>query len=137
MKPVTLPGDFERPIVVDLCEACRCVFIEYFDGDAANIARALQTESLMQAEALTDLSRPADAYAGDEYRDPPHCPECDVPMQLMLYLEQGPPVHRCNQCMATLATARQVAALARYEELEETAEVKSGGLFGFLRRYFY
>ena len=136
MKPVTLPDEVDNQIVVDLCEACRCVFIEYFDGDAANVARALRDEPLLQGDALGDLSRPASEPVGD-HRDPPYCPECDIPLQLMLYMQQGPAVYRCNQCMATLATAQQIAALARYEELEMPRDDKKRGLFAFLRRFFY
>lgn len=136
MKPVTLPGDGDERVVVDICEACRCVFIEYFDGEPATIARSLRSESLMQVTALGDLTGPSNAATAAN--ETAQCPECAISMQLMLYLDEGPPVHRCDQCMAILATAAQVAALAQFVQLEKPDDGDSDtGLFAFLRRLFY
>lgn len=138
MKPVTLAGEGVNggnhdQVVVDLCESCPCVFIEYFDGEPATIARALRQEPLMQASALGKIpvsNQPDNAE--------PKCPECNIPLQLMLYLDDGPPVHRCDQCMAILATAEQIAALAQFEQTEKKQkEEERDGLFAFLRQLFY
>lgn len=120
MKQVSLPGDVDQNTVVDVCEPCGWVLIEYFDGEPTQVARALaEAEQTPPARPLT--SRPGK----------PICSECREPFQMMPYLEDGPAVLRCPQCLALLASAEQIAALA---EFKENADDKSGGLFAFLRR---
>ena len=128
MKEVAVPGDGDR-VLVDICEQCSCVFIEYFDGEPSTIARALDRHRLVPGG---DRRGPSERRGESA---PPDCPACDQPMSLLPYLEQGPPVHRCHLCMAVLADADQLASLARYEQLQPEPQER-GGLFGLLRRLF-
>ena len=123
MKQVTLPGDVEQNIVVDVCEPCGWVLIEYFDGEPTHVARAM-------AEA--ELAPPARSMASPP--ESPMCPECQKPFQLLPYLEDGPAVFRCTQCLAVLASADQISALAAFTH--DPHDEEQGGLFAFLRRLF-
>ena len=122
MKQVALPGDHDQGTVVDMCEPCGWVFIEYFDGEPTSVARTMVRERLS----------PPDRSGA--WRQAPACPECQCGLDLLAYLDRGPLVYRCTQCMAVLATAEQIEALARFEEIDHP-EQKSG-LFDLLRRLF-
>jgi hypothetical protein len=107
-------------VEVDACKRCDGVFIEYFDGEASAIARALG---------------PAHGEVGPL----PHagtCSDCGAPMALHRYVGNGPFLLRCESCLAIFATPAMLEELAAYGlPLEPNA--KNSGLLALLRRVFH
>ena len=96
--PADVPG--QQPVLVDACDRCGSVFLEYFDGEPGALARALAATGDAPPEGV--------ATSGDR----PTCPDCELPLELRRYLDQGPFVHRCGACLAVFATPLQLRALA-------------------------
>ncbi len=88
-----------------VCEACGGTFLEYFAGEPVMIARAL-------ARAGGRPDRPA------RPRRPAPCPDCERELVIRPYLDDGPLLWRCPECLALFATAAQLRQLAEYEQLE-------------------
>jgi rubredoxin len=92
---------------VDRCDVCGAVFIEYFDGEPGNIARALHARDEIKAPKTYD-DIPKDL----------RCPDCRAVYDLLPYLDKGPHLYRCSSCMAVFATPRQLQLLAAFLEAE-------------------
>jgi len=90
---------------VEICRACGSAFFEYFDGEPAELARALQ-----QAD------RPSGDAAGTQVKS--GCPDCGDVYDLMRYLDDGPYLFRCGSCMAVFATADQLRELAAFTQIK-------------------
>lgn len=97
--PVTLKAG--AGVVVDVCDDCGTVFLEYFDGEPAMLARALDG-SMPRRKAALESSTAA------------KCPDCDIELELRPYLEEGPSVYRCGGCLAVVATRAQLLRLAQF-----------------------
>lgn len=95
--PADVPG--QQAVLVDVCDRCGCVFLEYFDGEPGALARAL----------IHGPEEPADGLAVAERL---LCPDCELPFELRRYLEEGPHLHRCGACLAVFATPSQLRELA-------------------------
>lgn len=107
MQQRTVPAGTGESAEVDLCELCGGVFIEFFDGEPASVALGVQA---LVHEAPIAPSRAWPERAG--------CPDCGVPMRAMRYMdgEEGPPVFRCDSCMALFVGHGQLGELADYAE---------------------
>jgi Zn-finger nucleic acid-binding protein len=70
---------------IDVCENCGGVWLDWFDGEAPELAR--QAAPLPSIDvAPPPLSRQA-------------CPRCVAPLRHELFLGRGPGVFRCADCM--------------------------------------
>jgi len=88
--------------VVERCAQCRGVWIDFFDGEFAGIARELDPGGPM----------------GESSKSKVGCVDCKVEMPRVSYLREGPKLHRCPDCLGTFATPKQLASLAAYFETE-------------------
>lgn len=90
---------------VDLCVHCGGVFIEFFDGEPASVALGVEELAVSQPAAK-----------GRDWPSSARCPDCGVAMRAMRYMdeEDGPPVFRCDTCMALFVGHGQVRRLAQY-----------------------
>ncbi len=89
--------------VVDRCSQCDGVWMDFFDGEFASLAR--------QIEFIAIPGEPSPASIS--------CVDCHANMPRVAYLDRGPPIHRCPECLGTFATPVQLEALAEYFEREK------------------
>ncbi|HEU4405506.1 MAG TPA: zf-TFIIB domain-containing protein [Polyangiaceae bacterium] len=87
--------------LVDVCPACRGVWLDWFDGDAPPVARE-----------LAPLSRPSHALVAPA-PEGGRCPRC----QAALYAEpyagpEGPEIMRCGECAGSFVPRSAFDALA-------------------------
>jgi len=87
---------------VDACDVCGGVFLEFFDGEPVAMAREV-------VKRLTDFD--STFRVGGK---PLLCPDCNRPMDVYPYVDIGPDLARCHQCMAVFASVAQIRALARF-----------------------
>ncbi|MCB9594696.1 MAG: zf-TFIIB domain-containing protein [Sandaracinaceae bacterium] len=88
----------EGAVEIDRCDRCGGTFFEFFDGEPIRLA--YQTE---------ETAPPTAGAAGSR---PPVCPDCGTAMTLRRYLDVGPPVARCDACMALFLSPADLADLA-------------------------
>ncbi|MBK8170080.1 MAG: hypothetical protein IPK60_07015 [Sandaracinaceae bacterium] len=88
-------------IEIDVCSECRGYYFDFDDGEPSNIARALMSKvTITVAERHT-------------HPNAPRCPDCQVAMEWMDYLKEGPVVARCGECMSLFVPDDCMADLAR------------------------
>jgi Zn-finger nucleic acid-binding protein len=104
---------------VDQCPGCASVFLDYFDGEPAELAREIERAG---------RHRPGVASA-------PHlCPVCRVPLVLSPYLEVGPEIYRCGTCGGAFLTPVQLGFIADFRPTT-AAKKKSLRLLDLLDRW--
>jgi len=89
--------------ILDECPTCGAYWVDFFDGEFSNIAREVQ---------LDDLPTPALAETCS-------CPDCGVPLQRTRYLDHGPAILRCIECMGSFLTWEDIHSLSSFFETEE------------------
>ncbi len=106
MEAGPLPGaSGSESTTVDRCQRCGGVFIDYFDGDPSEVARRMARAGLRD-DAIAVLERD------------PVCPDCERPLALRLYLDDGAPIWRCESCAAAFLTPAMLDRLAAYRWTE-------------------
>jgi len=106
---------------LDVCDACGCVYFEYFDGEPGALARSLRP--LLKPRATPAIDR----LSG--------CPECGGELALRSYLDDGPQLYRCTACLGVFATPGMLGALAVYREAPAPKEPEPT-LLDRILRYF-
>jgi Zn-finger nucleic acid-binding protein len=94
-----LPYDVDQ-VVVTRCQDCQGVWFDWFDGETSRLAHDM---------AVVDGS-------GSQVRAGAACPRDAARLELQPYLDAGPPVPRCPQCLGLFASRGQLAALADFHE---------------------
>ncbi len=96
---------------VDVCSRCRGVYLDFFDGDPAMIARG-----------APHLRGPSSALGADQsahgLTGALKC-VCKSELHLHRYWADGPDLYRCGGCGGAFLTARQFAVLAAFHVNEE------------------
>jgi hypothetical protein len=108
MRQIALRSMRERGSV-DLCDRCGGVYLEFFDGEPAELAREV-TPYLLHEHT------PRRPWGDGQ---PIACPDCERVMEVQPYLDDGPHVARCHRCLAVFATPEQVLALARFHTIQD------------------
>src|SRR4051812_35556699 len=85
-------GDVER------CQSCQGVWFDWFDGETSSLASRL----------------PAGVDVGVHQRTGGQCPRDRVRLESHPYLDAGPRVERCPECLGLFAGRAQLAALADF-----------------------
>ncbi|MEZ4226164.1 MAG: zf-TFIIB domain-containing protein [Polyangiaceae bacterium] len=87
---------------LDVCDDCGGVWIEWFDGDPASVARVVPSRRGIPGQQLSERK----------------CPSCRVALDRVRYpdVSDGAEVARCGECAGTFVAANQVAVLARAPE---------------------
>ena len=88
-------------VEVDVCTQCRGYVFDFDDGEPSNIARDLQP-------SLSNVTARVAPQPGT-----PHCTDCSASMSWMTYLENGPLVARCGECMSMFVPHEYIAELSR------------------------
>jgi Zn-finger nucleic acid-binding protein len=99
MQPYDLGGD--DGVVVSRCQECQGVWFDWFDGETSRLAHGM--------EQLAGQHIP-------EMRPGGSCPRDGVVLEGHPYLDAGPKVARCPQCLGLFAGRSQLAALADFHE---------------------
>jgi Zn-finger nucleic acid-binding protein len=84
---------------VDRCSTCGSVFLDYFDGEPAEVAREVERAG---------IHRPGVAPAAEL------CPACRIPLRLVAYLDEGPEIYRCGGCGGAFLTPVQLGMVADF-----------------------
>jgi Zn-finger nucleic acid-binding protein len=74
---------------VDVCPGCKGLWVDWFDGDLAQVA--------FQAAPLSIPSAPAPAMAASRAA----CPHCERALALQPYGPDGQSFWRCSECVGT------------------------------------
>ena len=98
MQPYDLAGD--EPVVVSRCQDCQGVWFDWFDGETSRLAHRME---------LLGGPTPLMRKSGN-------CPRDNALLEMHAYLDAGPPVARCPQCLGLFAGSSQLAALAEFHE---------------------
>lgn len=93
IRPLTVDTE---TVELDVCTRCGGVFFDYFDGEPGALARRLEVSFVRRG--IPD--------------NPVHCTDCEEPMTLTEWLDNGPSLFRCTSCMAIFATPEMIAQLA-------------------------
>jgi len=88
---------------IHVCEVCGGTFLDYFAGEPVMIARAI-------ARGGGRRDRPTRSQAAVT------CPDCERELVIMPYLDVGPLLWRCPECLAAFATSGQLRQLAEFEQ---------------------
>src|SRR2546430_10112745 len=88
----------EDAVDVDVCESCRGVWFDWFDGDAGAVANRI----------------PAIEIAAPSGRSGGACPRDGAPLATQPYLDAGPNVERCPTCLGLFAPSAVIPALATF-----------------------
>jgi Transcription factor zinc-finger len=89
----------EIDVTVDVCEVCRGVWFDWFDGETSALAEHLDTETVDAPPSVVG-----------------HCPRDGSALESRAYLDAGPPVHRCPTCLGLFAARAQIAALQAFHQ---------------------
>jgi Zn-finger nucleic acid-binding protein len=106
------PNDASVQVEADVCGKCGGIFLEFFDGEPSAISRGMLKSG--------GLARSGAASTGELV-----CPDCAAPMVRKAYLDQGPELARCEQCLAVFLAPDDVESLARLELAPEPSEKPS------------
>lgn len=109
MLPVMLGIGYAEKVAIEVCGPCGAGFFDYFAAEPGSIARALSRCAWYPPTAEMRLDRP------------PACPHCAGELLLLPYLEEGPLLYRCDDCLVAFATARQLRLLAEFEHTRKAA----------------
>ncbi len=120
MDEVAIPRSGQQ---IDLCSRCGGVFLEFFDGEPGYLARRVVRYY------------PAGADTIEVETDDLTCPDCGTPMTSYHYLDQGPPIGRCDSCFAAFASPAQLRQLASMRFDDEPKDAPS--LMQRLRDLFF
>jgi hypothetical protein len=82
---------------INVCDGCRAVWFDWFDGESSALATHLDAES-HRAPSLRD----------------PACPRDGAPLTEQPYLDSGPRVWRCHTCLGLFAPRDRIAALQAF-----------------------
>lgn len=82
-------------ITVDVCQVCRGVWFDWFDGETSALAKYLDTMTV-RAPTGGPIGR---------------CPRDGGALSEHAYLDAGPKVQRCETCLGLFAPRAQIAAL--------------------------
>jgi hypothetical protein len=104
MDEVPVEAGSDSRAEIDRCTACGGMFLEFFDGEPGAIARGLES----RGDVVRAGTRPSE---GDGLM----CPDCEQPMVLRAYLDQGPELPRCEGCLALFLTPETREQMARLE----------------------
>jgi Zn-finger nucleic acid-binding protein len=96
MSEVRLDG---TDVAVDVCEVCRGVWFDWFDGETSGLAQHLDTHAVNAPQAV-----------------PGTCPRDGSALEERPYLDVGPTVHRCPTCLGLFAPRARIAALQAFHE---------------------
>ena len=120
MRKVPLKSMRFSDSTIDACDECGGVFLDFFDGEPFAVAR----DVVKQLEDFESAFR-----VGGKLLT---CPDCGRPMEVHPYVDIGPDLARCNQCMAVFATPAQIRALSRFTIHQDRPGFWSrlAGLFG-------
>lgn len=94
MSEVRLPA---TEVAVDVCEVCRGVWFDWFDGETSALATELDTHA---------VAAPSSTIGP--------CPRDGGGLEAHPYLDQGPLVFRCPTCLGLFAPRAQIAALQAF-----------------------
>ncbi len=95
----------EEQAAVDVCETCRGVWFDWFDGETSDLARSIPT---------VDGSAPVGKKNGA-------CPRDGAPLETHAYLDSGPEVERCPTCLGLFAPRARIPQLrAFHQRMPET-----------------
>jgi hypothetical protein len=86
------------PIVVEVCESCRGVWFDWFDGEISALACYLEP---------VDVSAPRGRAGGA-------CPRDGAQLVDEPYLDQGPLVGRCPTCYGLFVRRDRIPALQEF-----------------------
>src|SRR5688572_790801 len=89
------------PPLVDVCHACGGVWFDWFDGEATALSRTL------------DVGRAED---GRLHPRAPRCPRDGGGLVAQPYLDSGPPVLRCPDCMGLFADRTTIRSLQDFQD---------------------
>lgn len=104
--------------LVDVCPACRGVWLDWFDGDAPPVARE-----------LAPLSRPSHGLI-EPTPEGGHCPRCQAALYAEPYAAPtGPVIMRCGECAGTFVPRGAFDALAALETGEAPEPEAPAGFF--------
>lgn len=95
MSAVTIA---DAGLTVPVCELCRGVWFDWFDGEASGLALGFDTHAV-----ATPPTRPAG-----------RCPRDGDQLVEQPYLDAGPEVGRCPTCMGLFAPRAKIAALQAF-----------------------
>jgi hypothetical protein len=109
MQSVMLRVGYTEKVAIEVCGPCGAGLFEYFAAEPGSIARALSSCAWYPPTSEMNLDRP------------PSCPDCDDALLLLPYLEDGPLLYRCDDCLVAFATARQLRLLAEFEHTRKAA----------------
>jgi Zn-finger nucleic acid-binding protein len=85
-------------VAVDVCQSCRGVWFDWFDGETSGLARSLPT-----VEGAAPRGRRGGA-----------CPRDGAPLEVHAYLDAGPEVERCPTCFGLFAARDRIPELRAF-----------------------
>ncbi|HUH03252.1 MAG TPA: hypothetical protein VML75_14745 [Kofleriaceae bacterium] len=109
MQAIMLGVGYAERVPIEVCGPCGAGLFDYFAAEPGSIARALSRCAWYPPAAELGLHRL------------PACPHCDSELLLLPYLEDGPLLYRCDDCLIAFATARQLRLLAEFEHTRKAA----------------
>jgi Zn-finger nucleic acid-binding protein len=113
----------DEGVEIDLCDHCGGAYFDFFDGEPGNLSRSLvEIHRFPTVNSLT--------------KRPFTCPDCGSAMAQMRYLETGPPVHRCDNCVGVFIDADQIEPLSSFVP-EEEPEEEQGSMLQRLKRLLF
>jgi hypothetical protein len=98
MLPWPWELEAEDRLVLTRCQDCRGVWFDWFDGETSRLAHGME---LLEGQA-------------SQMREGGACPRDAAPLEIHPYLDAGPPVARCPDCLGLFAGRSQLAALASF-----------------------
>jgi len=87
-------------VVVTRCQDCQGVWFDWFDGETSRLAHGMAVAG----------------GHGSSMRSGGVCPRDRARLEMHPYLDAGPPVARCPECLGLFAGRSQLAALADFHE---------------------
>jgi len=108
---------------IDLCRGCGGVWLDWFDGEATALARAVEQAGFDHTGAA---GHPSLA-----------CPRCQIQLSAERFRDQGPDVLRCGDCQGLFLSDEAVSRIAALNPAAEPAADETGPLdrlIGVLRR---
>jgi len=85
---------------LDTCDQCGGAWIDFFDGEFAEIARLAVIREDVQSTPDHTLS----------------CVDCPVTLERQPYLSTGPEILRCPQCMGGFLSTNDIQKLSRFHD---------------------
>ncbi len=108
MHPTRIRVAGAEAVAIEICAGCGACLFDYFAAELGSVARALARQGAHPESAPRLDIRPA-------------CPECELRLPLVSYLDEGPLIYRCDGCLSVFLTARQLRLLAEFEQTHKAS----------------